>query len=1029
MSETLPSDRPPSSSTNALDRLQSRPPDTSRYRVNREIARGGMGAILEVWDEDLHRHSAMKIAIGRGSSGTGSGTPVSELDPKSVARFLEEAQVTGQLEHPGIVPVHELGVDDHGQVYFTMRLVHGRTLEEVFTDAREGRNGWSTTRAVGALLKVCEAMAYAHSKGVLHRDLKPANVMVGEFGEVYVMDWGLVRVRGTKDRHDVRIAARQEHDERRIHVDPRGDESGDSDEALYTMDGDIVGTPSYMAPEQARGEIEALDERADIYSVGAMLYRLLAGRAPYQANDGSRSALDVLQALLAERPEPLGVAAPDAPAELAAVCERAMAPVREDRYPKMSALADDVRAFLENRVVSAYETGAWAEARKWMRRNRALAASIAAGLLALLAGLVTSIALKGRADESAREAVREARVADEVNSFLNDDLFASIDPLRLGYDVTVREVLDAASERLDGRFPDEPVVEASLRSTLGASYRRLGEYPAAEGHLRQSADLLTTELGAADSKTLLARFELARTLQERGRTSDALTIVEADLPIASAALGDESEAALHLMGARGQLLGQSGRFTEAAEQLARTNALEEKVYGPEHPTTLATKNDIALTLADLGDYEAATEILTEVVKVERRTLGDADMRTLRSINNLSVAMSRGGRLEEAHDLYRDAIERLAEAHGPDHPFVGEAMLNLGILFLKMERNDDADRQLQAARAHLAASLDEDHPLLLETDNAIAVIRSRQDRFEESLRLRRDTLRRQERALGTDHPDTIRSRSSLASVLSQTGRYEESREMHREVLEAQSRALGPAHPTTLITLENLGGLHFELGEIDEALAITAEVLDARRDTLGEEHPDVAKTIFNRAMVLRRAGKRAEALQHFEEAIEVMDVAFVERNRLTAEALRQLADTRLRAGDTPGALSAFEESLAVYESIEGEDVALGYVYQMTATCRQETGDLDGAIEAASRGLALRRDILGSDDDSTLSTMRVLFLCFAERGDFEDAEPLALEFHDRVETRFGSEHGNARQARALIVELYEDWVRPEEADAWRD
>ena len=165
-----------------------------------------MGTILRVWDGDLRRNLAMKVMHGRGvgssSPGEGAGGAV---DQERLGRFLEEAQITGQLDHPGVVPVHDLGIDSKGRCYFTMRFVRGRELKEVFDLAREHKEGWTRTKVLGAILKVCEAMAYAHSKGVVHRDLKPANVMVGRFGETYVMDWGLARVLGRHDSHDLRL--------------------------------------------------------------------------------------------------------------------------------------------------------------------------------------------------------------------------------------------------------------------------------------------------------------------------------------------------------------------------------------------------------------------------------------------------------------------------------------------------------------------------------------------------------------------------------------------------------------------------------------------------------------------------------------------------------------------------------------------------------------------------------------------------------------------------------------------------------
>jgi formylglycine-generating enzyme required for sulfatase activity/serine/threonine protein kinase len=376
-----------------------RPP---RYKLEGELARGGMGAILRVWDDDLRRHLAMKVVLGKGEAPASGRTPT--IDARVLARFLEEAQVTGQLDHPGIVPVHELGIDADGRVFFTMKLVKGRDLKAIYDLVFREQEGWNETRALGVLLRVCEAMAYAHEKGVIHRDLKPANVMVGSFGEVFVMDWGLARVVGNQDTHDLRLRpASPGGTELPVTTVKSAARAPDSDSPIVTMEGDVLGTPAYMPPEQARGEIERLSKRSDVYSIGAMLYHLLARTPPYFQAGGFAGNYEVLRRARESAPEPLANLRRDVPEELVAICERAMERDPERRYPDTLALADDLRAFLEHRVVAAYETGAWAETRKWIRRNRALAASMLAAVLLLVAGLTVSLVFKARADGKAAD--------------------------------------------------------------------------------------------------------------------------------------------------------------------------------------------------------------------------------------------------------------------------------------------------------------------------------------------------------------------------------------------------------------------------------------------------------------------------------------------------------------------------------------------------------------------------------------------------------------------------------------------------
>jgi WD40 repeat protein/serine/threonine protein kinase len=386
-----------------IEKLVGQIDTRSRYEELDEIGRGGMGRVLRVLDKDLGRELAMKVTDAPMTSSPSSEGHV--ISHAVLSRFLAEAQVTGQLDHPGIVPVHELGVDHEGRLYFTMRLVPGRDLRTVFELVRTGQEDWTVTRALNVLSRVCDAMAYAHAKGVIHRDLKPANVMVGRFGEVYVMDWGLARVIGQEDRRDLRLKTGLATG---TFETARGRETDSaSDDAIHTMEGTVVGTPVYMSPEQARGETDDLDARTDVYAVGAMLYHLLAGQMPYAPPGAQLSPRSVLLALLKGAPEPLHRVNPDVAPELVAICEKAMARERSRRYTDMSELAEELRAYLEHRVVSAYKTGPVAELGKWVARNRSLAAALTAVALVLVAGLGAALVLRQQA-ENERQATASA---------------------------------------------------------------------------------------------------------------------------------------------------------------------------------------------------------------------------------------------------------------------------------------------------------------------------------------------------------------------------------------------------------------------------------------------------------------------------------------------------------------------------------------------------------------------------------------------------------------------------------------------
>jgi len=475
------------SSTRLVRRLAEHSAEHTRYALKGELARGGMGAVLKVWDEDLRRNLAMKVLLP--SATQNARHP--EGGPRRLARFLEEAQITGQLEHPGIVPVHELGLDSEGQVFFTMKLVRGRTLKQIFLQVQEGAEGWNLTRALGVVLKVCEAVAYAHAKRVIHRDLKPANVMIGNFGEVYVMDWGLARVLGRKDAHELRIE-RPDTTAHSVHTDRREEREGTPDSPLLTLGGDVVGTPAYMPPEQARGQVESLGPASDVYSIGAMLYHLLTGQVPYVPPGARISSRTVLLRVIEGPPRPIHELRRDVPPELEAICDKAMARDPARRYASTLDLAEDLRAYLEHRVVQAYETGALAEGRKWIARNRALASACAAALLALVAGLVLSSVLYVRARDSAALAFEQERVAqDSAEQAHASELRAQegerqarnylAQVLRL----SALQDLDELTEEADRLWPAHPENEKALRRWLERARQLTAELPEHRATLAQ----------------------------------------------------------------------------------------------------------------------------------------------------------------------------------------------------------------------------------------------------------------------------------------------------------------------------------------------------------------------------------------------------------------------------------------------------------------------------------------------------------------------------------------------------------------
>ncbi len=368
---------------------------TSGSAYASEIGRGGLGRVLSVFDIHLERNVAIKELIpkkkAKASEKNDQESETEKVDNIRVSRFLREARITGSLEHPSIMPVYEIGRRDDGTFYYSMKLVRGKTLAQAL---RECKDIHDRLELLTHFEDLCQAIAYAHSKKVIHRDIKPANVMLGEFGETVVLDWGLAKVHGQPEYADSTF-----EQETKSLLDAM---------AGRTIVGAAIGTPSYMSPEQAMGQIDQIDERSDIWCLGVVLYQILTGRTPFEGNN----PMEIVRKVKEQPIKPVRELCPEAPPDLAAVAEKALCRNKSERYSEAREIANEVQAYMSGSKIEAYEYTSWELLKRFIAKNKSLTASAIFLLLFLIVGAGVIFDAYRTAEMSRQEAVAAREEAE-----------------------------------------------------------------------------------------------------------------------------------------------------------------------------------------------------------------------------------------------------------------------------------------------------------------------------------------------------------------------------------------------------------------------------------------------------------------------------------------------------------------------------------------------------------------------------------------------------------------------------------------
>jgi serine/threonine-protein kinase len=837
------------------------PEGRGRYLLLNLHAQGGIGQVWLARDPEIGRDVALKEL-----------RPERQGHAAAQARFLEEARVTGQLEHPGIVPVHELVRAADGRTFYTMRLVRGRTLGEAIREYHRKRQAGTAgplelRGLLTAFVAVCQAVAFAHSRQVIHRDLKPANVVLGDYGEVVVLDWGLAKVLGATEEGPTELL-------------PVSLEPGERDE---TAQGQVLGTPAYMAPEQAEGRVDLVGAATDVYGLGAVLYEVLTGHPPFAGPTD-----EVVRRVVREEPARPRQVVAEAPAALEAVCLKALAKSPADRYGSAGELAKEVERWLADEPVAAYRDPLTTRLTRWGRRHRTLAATAAAALVAALVGLGAVLAVQARANAQLAAANRRveqryALAVEAVKTFhtgVSEDFLLKQDQFKPLRDRLLRSAADFYG-RL-GSLLGEEADPASRRGLAQANFE-LAE--------------LTAKVGRAEDALATHRAVLAR--------REALAADPAAGPEAQVDVGRSLTAVASLLDATGKGDDAEATFRQAESLLDGLARSSPMAVAPAARAALADCRSRLGRLLEMRGRVADALAAYRLAREEQQAAADAPSSPAAARRDLADTLSalgqllqRSGRLADAEVEYRAAL-KLYQALADENPNVAEYRSRLAdtrhwfsVNLARQGRSKETIAEMRASMA-LYRGLAAEYPAVTEYRLQLAHGHytlahylcddlGRPADGEAEFRAGAGICRK----LIAEHPTVTKYRSllsgtlaNLGSLLRRTGQASKAEPVCREAV-AVARALADEHPADPVSRGDLAFACVPLGEVlletgrpAEAGKVLREALQILQKLADENPTSTFLSAFQAWCVSRLAkvqwqeGRAGEAVASLRKAIDI------------------------------------------------------------------------------------------------------------------------------------------------------------------
>jgi len=864
-----------------------------RYKLLEQIGEGGCGVVfLAEQEEPVRRRVALKV-IKPG------------MDSKSViARFEAERQALALMDHPNIARLFDAGATEHGRPYFVMELISGIKITD-YCDQKE----LSIEKRLGLFVQICQGVQHAHQKGVIHRDIKPSNILVATSSEgaplPVVIDFG--------------IAKATTHGQL-------------TDKTFFTVFDFLVGTPAYMSPEQAALTGGDVDSRTDIYSLGVLLYELLAGTTPYDTRQLQKVGLEeILRVIREEEParpsaklrktpaiglKPIARCRQSEPAKLIRsvhgdldwITMKALEKDRVRRYATANGLASDIQRYVAGEAIYARPPSTVYKLQKTVARNKPLFAGIGVVIM-LLAFFLT------REFQAHRRAATEAAKSQQVTRFLEKMLQGVGPSVAVGRDTTMlREILDSTSKEIDSGMAHQPAVEAEVCGLMGSLYRQIGKLDQAEKMDRTTLTLCRELKGRDSAEAATALDELGLTLTSEGKLTEAESIQRESLDVRRRLFGNENASVATSLNDLAHVYVESGNWPQAEALTRESLADRRRLFGDGSVEVSDSLRNLGIILGDEGHWVEAEDAEREVLAIRQNKFGSNDLSVASSLTDVAWAAGGRGKLDEAAALEQQALTIRQQMLPEDNPDIAVSLYLVGDRERQRGNLDQAYLLLTTALSMQHKILGDENPSSLDTLRSLALTLAHQGKFTEAEKAQREALASFNKMGQSESPRALVQLGDLARTLMGQNKM-------AEAVHLLDDALGPAAVKLSTSAELLfirGSLRAREGRWQEAAsdALTAFELEP---TQMEHYAEVASLLvkagdlahyeqFCKRLLFASAGT---ANPYLADAV-AKSCLFYPLPGLELEKISRLADVAVtRGADDSGALPFFQVCKALAE----------------------------------------------------------------------------------------------------------------------